>query len=78
MWFMHYALTNVHHSYVWQKFLENRPYGYKYLNIFLPVRKSYTYALSRDTKHLRLDCWFFRCCQIIRVYFMAYVAPKGH
>ena len=52
---------------------------------FLPIDQSHTRALSRDTKHLRIDgqvCFFrwpfFRCCKTTRVYFMAFVAPEGH
>ena len=44
---------------------------------FLPVHESHTYALSRDTKHLRLDgqSAYFQCCQTTRV---ACVTPEGH
>ena len=47
---------------------------------FLPVDESHTHALSRNTKHLRLDgqVCFFRCCKTTRVHFMACVAPEGH
>ena len=48
---------------------------------FLPVDESYTHALSRDTKHLRLDgqvCFFRQSCKAIRVHFIACVAPEGH
>ena len=47
---------------------------------YLPVDKSHTYALSRNTNHLRLDgqvSAFFRR-QTTRVYFIAGVAPGRH
>ena len=52
---------------------------------FLPVDKSHTHALSRDTKYLRLDgqvrffqAAFFRRCKTTRVHFVACVAPEVH
>ena len=52
---------------------------------FLPADKSHTHALTRDTKHLRLDgtgplfqAAFLQRCKTTRVNFMACVAPKGH
>ena len=49
--------------------------------LFLPVDESHTYALSRDTKHLRLDgrvCFYRHCFQTMRVHFVACVTPEGH
>ena len=51
---------------------------------FLPVYESHSHALSRDTKHLRLDgqVCFYRQLFSDAVnhggIFMACVAPKGH
>ena len=53
---------------------------------FLPVDENHTYALSRDTMHLRLRRWtslllqvaFLRRCKTTRAHFMACVALEGH
>ena len=53
---------------------------------FLPVDKSHTHVLSRDTTEALENRWpgllfqatFFRCCKTMRVHFMAFVAPEGH
>ena len=54
---------------------------------FLPLDKSHTHALSRDTMYQALETrWpgllfqaaFFRRYKTTRVHFMACVAPEGH
>ena len=51
---------------------------------FLPVHESCTHALSRDTKHLRLDgqvCFYRRLLPMLPYHkggFITCVAPEGH